>query len=271
VSNSSETAETAYHDLVVVEDRGDFAILTLNRPEKRNAMNIAAMMRLREALAETATKKVVVLTGTGNSFCAGVDLSADNLHQLDLLAEEQGSQVLHPWAQVQADIRSHRAVLIAAVNGYALGGGSTLINACDLAIAGESAQIALPEMGFGGWPVQAGPALVTRVAPKHAAELILTSRRADAATAFRMALVNKVVADDDLLDESVALAEHIAGFDATALDFAKRALHRMETMTWDDAQDYSTLISAVTARRSPSSEDGLADFRSGGRGAGQGA
>lgn len=271
VTELSDSPITPDDELVLVDDRGDFAIVTINRPEKRNAMSVAAMTRLREALAQTSTKKVLLLTGTGTSFCAGVDLSPENLGHLDEIVHSQGSQVRHPWTQVQADIREHRAVVIAAVNGYALGGGSTLINSCDLAIAGESAQIALPEMGFGGWPVQAGPALIKRVAPKHAAELIFTSRRADAATAFRMALVNKVVADDKLLDEAVEWAEHIAAFDAAALDFAKRAMHRMQSMNWDEAQDYSSLISAASHSRSQGPGDGVTSFLAGNRGAGQGA
>ncbi|MHA7274382.1 enoyl-CoA hydratase/isomerase family protein [Arthrobacter sp. TMT4-20] len=270
MSNPSGPPATSRDDLVLIDDQGDYAILTINRPQKRNAMSVDAMARLREALALNVSKKVLVLTGAGASFCAGVDLSPENLGHLDEIVAQQGSQVQHPWARVQTDIREHPAVIIAAVNGFALGGGSTLINSCDLAIAGESAQIALPEMGFGGWPIQAGPALIQRVAPKHAAELILTSRRADAATAFRMALVNKVVADDDLLDEAVALAQHIAAFDAAALDFAKRAINRIQSMNWDESQDYSNLISSASSMRSASPGAGVADFLAGSRGPGQG-
>jgi len=271
VSNSSDRAVTPYEELVLVDDRGDYAILTINRPEKRNAMSVDSMSRLREALVEVADKKVVVLTGTGASFCAGVDLSPENTGRMDVYVKAGGTQVLHPWTQVQADIRAHRAVFIAAVNGYALGGGSTLINTCELAIAAESAQIAMPEQGFGSWPMQAGPAAIKRIAPKHAAELIFTSRRADAQTAFRMALVNKVVPDAQLLNEAIALAEHIAAFNAFSLDISKRAYHRVATMGWDEALDYSSLIVGAIRAQAPEAAEGVAKFLAGNRGPGQGA
>ncbi|MET0828908.1 MAG: enoyl-CoA hydratase/isomerase family protein, partial [Microbacterium sp.] len=78
MSQSSDSTVTPYDELVLVDDRGDYAVLTINRPEKRNAMSVDSMKRLREALVEVADKKVIVLTGTGPSFCAGVDLSPEN-------------------------------------------------------------------------------------------------------------------------------------------------------------------------------------------------
>jgi len=268
--HSNDRSVTPYDELVLVDDRGDYAVLTINRPEKRNAMSTDSMKRLREALVEVADKKVVVLTGTGSSFCAGVDLTPENVGRMEEFTQCNGTQVLHPWTQVQADIRAHRAVFIAAVNGYALGGGSTLINTCELAIAAESAQIAMPEQGFGSWPMQAGPASIKRIAPKHAAELIFTARRADAQTAFRMALVNKVVPDAELLNEAIALAEHIAGFNAFSLDISKRAYHRVQSMTWDEAQDYSSLIITSIRAQAPEAAQGVTKFLAGERGPGQG-
>jgi enoyl-CoA hydratase/carnithine racemase len=270
MSPSTDRPATPYEELVLVDDRGEYAVLTINRPEKRNAMSMDSMKRLREALVEVGDKKVVVLTGTGVSFCAGVDLSPENTAAMEEFSKAHGTQVLHPWTQVQAEIRAHRAVFIAAVNGYALGGGSTLINTCELAIAAESAQIAMPEQGFGSWPMQAGPASIKRIAPKHAAELIFTSRRADAQTAYRMALVNKVVPDAELLDEATALAEHIAAFNAYSLDASKRAYHRVQSMTWDEAQDYSSLIVGSIRAQAPDAVEGVAKFLSGERGPGQG-
>jgi len=260
---------TPYKELLLVEDRGDYAIITINRPEKRNALSVDAVFRFREALAEVSTKKVVILTGVNGSFCAGMDLS-DSARQGELAAARSSSD-LPPWTAVQKDIRNHRAVFIAAVNGYALGGGSTLVNTCDLAIAGESAKIALPEMGFGGWPMQAGPAAVKRLAPKHAAELILTARRVDAHEALRMALVNKVVPDLELMDEAIALAEQLAGYDEYALDYGKKAIQRMQEMSWDEAMDYGELTSRITRGLSTSAREGMAAFIAGKRGPGQGA
>lgn len=266
---SDQKPRTPYEDLVLVDDRDGYAILTINRPESRNAMSRDVMKRLREAFVQVRDKKAVVLTGVGPSFCAGVDLkeAAKNLSS----AEPRSSNELHEWTMVQAEIRAHPAVFIAAVNGYALGGGSTLIHSCDLAYAAESASIGAPEMGFGAFPSHAGPAAVKRLAPKHAAELILTARRLSAQDAYRMAIVNKVVPDDQLLDEATALAEQLAGFDAVALDWGKKTIQRMEDLTWDEAMDYCNLTGQVMRSRSSKFDEGLAAFNQGKRGVGQGA
>ncbi|MET0886130.1 MAG: enoyl-CoA hydratase/isomerase family protein [Mycetocola sp.] len=266
---STDKPETPYDELVLVEDRGDFAILTIHRPEKRNAMSFEAMSRIREAFREVKDKKVVVLTGTGPSFCAGVDISeGQRLAEID---EADGSNGVHPWTAVQNDIRAHKAIFIAAVNGYALGGGSTLVNNCELAIAAESATIGAPEMGFGAWPMQAGPASIKRLVPKHAAEFIFTARRFDAANAYRVGLVNKVVPDAELLTEAIALAEHIAAFDGVVLDYGKKAYHRIQELGWSDAFDYSKYTSTTTQAKSNAADSGAAGFIAGKRGPGQGA
>ncbi|MET0716020.1 MAG: enoyl-CoA hydratase/isomerase family protein [Mycetocola sp.] len=266
---STDAQTTPYEELVLVDDRGDFAILTINRPEKRNAMSLDTMTRLREAFREVKDKKVVVITGTGKSFCAGVDIS--EAERQAVIERGNGSSGVHPWTNVQEDIRSHKAIFIAAVNGYALGGGSTLINNCELAIAGESAAIAAPEMGFGAWPMQAGPASIKRLAPKHAAEFIFTARRFDAANAYRVGLVNQVVPDAELADAAIALAEHIAAFDGVALDYGKKAFHRIQELGWDDAFDYSKYTSWLTQVNSAAGMTGAENFLAGHRGPGQGA
>ena len=264
------STKTTEADLVLVEDRGDYAVMTINRPEKRNAMSSAAQRRVRDALAETTEKKVVVLTGTGPSFCAGVDLvEARNAPQP---SGRQPSQALLSWTQCQVDLRSHPAIFLAAVNGFALGGGSTLINNCELAIAAESATIGAPEMGFGAWPLQAGPAMIKRVLPKHAAEIVFMAKRVDAATAFRMGLVNEVVPDDRLLERACEIAAHIAGFDPVALDWGKKAYHHLQGLGWDDAFDYSTYTSSIITReQGAASGEGIDRFAAGHRGSGQGA
>lgn len=263
----SPAKETPEHELVLVEDRGRYAILTLNRPEKRNAMSRAAIRRLRQAMAEVADKAAVVLTGTGPSFCAGMDLK----EQAGVDYADRNSQDRTEWTLVQSEIRSHPAVFIAAVNGYALGGGSTLIHSCDLAIAAESATVAAPEMGFGGFPTQAGPAAVKRLAPKHAAELIFLARRISAFDALRMAIVNKVVPDDQLLTEATEWAEHLAAFNPIALDWGKRTIHAMESLSWDDAMGYSDLTTLIMSSRSAVSRTGVEAFIAGHRSSGQGA
>lgn len=270
--NGSSPAEQQgkENDLVLVEDRGNYAILTINRPEKRNAMNRAARERFRSALVEVRGKKVVILTGKGTSFCAGVDLVEAGLEAAEAI--RTSSQQLHDWSQCQADLRTHPAIFVAAVNGFALGGGSTLINNCELAVAGESATIGTPEIGFGIWPTQSGPAVIKRILPKHAAEILFTAQRIDAAKAFRFGLVNEVVPNERLLERASEIASHIAEFDSVTLDWGKKAYHHLQNLSWDDALDYSTYTSAIVSReQGVQASAGLDRFAAGHRGSGQGA
>ena len=132
------------------------AMITLNRPAKRNAMNRAARAALVDALDDCRGRaKVIVLTGSGPAFCSGVDLKEAATAQqppADTAAERRTA-----WRAVQEEIKRHLAVVIAAVNGTALGGGVTLINSADLALAAEDAQLGMPEIGFGAYP---GPNVV---------------------------------------------------------------------------------------------------------------
>jgi enoyl-CoA hydratase/carnithine racemase len=244
--------------------------MTINRPEKRNAMNNAAQRRLRDAFKEVYEKRVVVLTGVGPSFCAGIDLVENQG------APQRGDRVrsndLGGWGDCNEDLRQHPALFIAAVNGFALGGGSTLIHNCELAVAAESATIGTPEIGFGAWPGLAGPALINRVLPKHAAEIIFMAKRVDAQTAYRMGIVNEVVPDDQLLGRATELAEHISKFDATTLDWGKKAFRQMVNMSWEESMDLSRYANAAIAasRRGPVEGFTTRDFAEGERGSGQG-
>jgi len=237
----------AADDLVLVEDRGDWAVITLNRPQKRNAMNRAAQDRLREALAAVHEKKAVVLTGVGTSFCSGIDLTEE---LPPAPPGRRASSRIGNWAEVNEEIREHPAVFVSAVNGFALGGGSTLVHNSELAVAGESASIGTPEMAFGAWAALSGPSLINRVLPKHAAELIFLAQRVDARTALRMGIVNEVVPDDELLPRAFEIAERIAGFDATTLDWGKRAFRSMVNTSWEESMELSRrTASSITASR----------------------
>lgn len=239
---------TSEDELVLVEDRGDWALLTLNRPQKRNAMNRAAQRRFRQALNEVYEKNVVVLTGAGTSFCSGIDLKeAPSVPQ----SGRRASANIGSWSECNEEIRSHPAVFIAAVNGLALGGGSTLVHNCELAIAAESASIGTPELAFGAWTALSGPSLVNRVLPKHAAELIFMAKSVDASEALRMGMVNEVVPDDQLLPRAFEIAERIATFDAITLDWGKRAFRAMVNRSWEESMEISRRTgSSIAAGRS---------------------
>ncbi|GAA5162651.1 enoyl-CoA hydratase/isomerase family protein [Pseudonocardia eucalypti] len=246
--------------LVRHEDLGDgVARVTLNRPTQRNAMNRAARAALLEALDGCRrTAKVIVLTGAGPAFCAGVDLkeAADDGPDADLDAHARHTS----WASVQERIRDHPAIVIAAVNGYALGGGLTLINSSDLAIAAEDAPIGMPEVGFGLYPGLAGPSTQLRLGAKRAAWLVLTTDRISGRTAAEWGLVNQAVPAEELDGAAVALAGRIARYDAATLAWSKRALHEipMHISDWTAALRYGESVKVQIQARSDVLDDGHA-------------
>jgi enoyl-CoA hydratase/carnithine racemase len=234
-----------YGELILLEKRDGIGIITFNRPEKRNAMSSAAQAEFRAALADSREDcKVLILTGNGPAFCAGVDLSEGQNRQ-PRRSYAYGS---NSWFETNEAVKQHPAVCIAAVNGYALGGGLTLVNNCELAIASEKAEFGMPEMSFNTFPGLAGPATIRRILPKHAAYMILTARRVDAVTAERWGIVNSVVPHDQLLAEAEKLARHVAQFDASALDWAKKGYRDLDLMPWSDALVYGGYIGGQIRR-----------------------
>jgi enoyl-CoA hydratase/carnithine racemase len=140
------------------------------------------------------------------------------------------------------------------VNGYALGGGMTLVNNAELAIASSTATFGAPEITFGVYAALAGPSTTRRVLPKHVAQLVLTGERIDADTALRWGMINEVVAPEDLLPRAEQLAAHIAAFDRTALDVAKNALRAEHLMDWDAALDHGTRTTAFIGAQKKANE-----------------
>lgn len=264
-------------DIVVVEDKGTWAIVTLNRPEKRNAFNMAMMERLMDVFDELLDKRVIVMTGAGAAFTAGMDLSEAQQrqeakdHPSDAPAQRQPSNDSHLWFKLHDRLRRHPAIFIAAVNGYALGGGSTFINNCELAVAAESAVIGTPEIGFGQFPNPSAAALIQRVLPKHAAEIIFLAKRVDAQTAYRMGIVNEVVPVEKVLERASELAEHISQFDDVLLDWAKRAYRSMINASWEEAIEIGhDTYRGIRANRPVATGFSMRDFVAGGRSSGQG-
>ncbi|HEY8471826.1 MAG TPA: enoyl-CoA hydratase/isomerase family protein [Natronosporangium sp.] len=241
--------------LVEVETTADggYAVLALNRPDKMNAVNVELADQLVDALDELSHVPVIVLTGRGRAFCAGVDLSQRSQVRRSWRAH-LGTDRGQYWAAAVEAMYRHPAVFIAAVNGYALGGGLTLVNGCELAIASSRAEFGMPELGFGSVPALAGPTSAQRLLPKHVAELAFVSGRVDAGKALRWGLVNEVVPPEELLPRASELARQIAARDPVALAYTKRLLRRAREMDWAQGVEHGGLVAAtVTATR-----DGLA-------------
>ena len=229
-----------------LRDKEGFAILALNRPDKMNAVNVELADQLVEALEALSSVPVVVITGRGRAFCAGVDLSERGKVRRswrDHLGVGRGQY----WATTVEKIVRHPAVFIGAVNGYALGGGLTLVNCCDLAIASDRAEFGMPELGFGGVPALAGPTTAHRLLPKHVAELALVPTRIGAAKALSWGLVNEVVPADELLPRACELAAQVAGLDPVALAYTKRLLRRSRELDWEQGIEQGSLVAATVA------------------------
>ena len=264
------SAETTASPLLL-ELKGGYAVMTLNRPEKRNALSSELLATLQDAMEEIKGRcSVVVLTGAGDrAFCAGMDLA--EAKEKAATAEREFAHGSHAFFEVLEAMRRHPAVFIAAVNGFALGGGLTLTHNSELAIAADTATFGMPELGFGAFPGLAGPATIHRVLPKNAAWMILTAGQVDAETALRFGIVNEVVAPEALLARAEELAERLAGFDPVVLDYAKKALRDIPLLDWTRSIEYGLNLGHVIARQSEAAEEGLSRFVEGERSAGQGA
>ncbi|HBO27015.1 MULTISPECIES: enoyl-CoA hydratase-related protein [Culturomica] len=210
---------------LLFEKQGPVGILTINQPETLNALNTSVLKELGQAFdkfAEDAELRVIVLTGAGRSFVAGADIA-----EMSGLDAEAGKIFGQLGASVFRKIELSEKIVIAAVNGYALGGGCELALACDIRMASEKAKFAQPETGLGIVPGFSGTQRLPRIiGVGKAKELIYTGRVIDAAEACRIGLVNSVTEPGMLLSEAVKMAEQIASRSPLAVQYAKEAINR---------------------------------------------
>jgi enoyl-CoA hydratase len=228
-----EDAMSYQHILVSTE--ANIGVVTLNRPEVLNALNEATMSDLVDALEafdRTEAVGCVVITGQGRAFAAGADVKE--------MAGTTATQMLvgHRFQQWER-IREITKPLIAAVHGYALGGGCELAMLCDMIIAAETAQFGQPEINIGLMPGAGGTQRLTRAIGKYRAmEMILTGRSISARQAEAWGLVTRVVPQELYLDEAKRLAHEIASKPAVAVRLAKRAMLKADDTHLEDGLDY---------------------------------
>jgi enoyl-CoA hydratase len=213
----------AYENLLV-ETRGRVGLITLNRPKALNALNDALMDELGTALkAFDADEDIgaIVLTGSEKAFAAGADIGM--MASYSYMDVYKGDYITRNWET----IRTIRKPIIAAVAGFALGGGCELAMMCDIVIAADTARFGQPEIKLGVIPGAGGTQRLPRAVSKaKAMDLCLTARMMDASEAERAGLVSRVVGADRLLDEVVEAATIIAGFSLPAVMMAKEAVNR---------------------------------------------
>jgi enoyl-CoA hydratase/carnithine racemase len=211
---------------LLIEGRGAVRILTLNRPEKRNALNTDLTRTLLESIrAADADETVgcIVLTGAGQGFCAGADLS-EFKGLMDPQAAEARAELTMQLHLVFSKISKP---VITAINGAAMGGGAGLAIAGDLAVMAESAKLGYPETKHGIVAAIVLGNLVRQVGRKAAFELVACGEPIDAARALALGMVNRVVPHESLMNEAIAMAEKLAAVSRPAMAETKRLFHEV--------------------------------------------
>ena len=208
------------------------ALLTFDRPEALNAVNAAVLDDLERAvdtLAGTDAVRVVVLTGAGRAFVGGGDIA-----HMGALSPDEGERFVYRGQALLRRLERLRQVSIAAVNGWALGGGLEIALACDLRIAAETAELGVPEVSVGLIPGWGGTQRLVRLLGRGIAkDLVFTGRRVPAAEALALGLVNRVVPEDGLLEASRAMAAAICRNSPIAVRQAKKAIDEGADLSLD--------------------------------------
>lgn len=245
---------------IIYEIENSIATITLNRPEKRNALNDSLINSIKDALNEANTDEnlcAVIIKGAGVDFCSGADLSA-----LQKIAE---SDVMENWddahnlMELFAQIRKVKIPVIAAVHGRALAGGCGLATACDLVLAAKSARFGYPEVKIGFVPAMVMAILRRNISEKRAFELITRGFEFDTTTAEIFGLINEIF-DDETFDESVK--NYVSGYEKvsrSAVILSKRLFYQMDGMSFETALQSGVDVNAI-ARMTEDCQNGISRF-----------
>ncbi|MBD0325354.1 MAG: enoyl-CoA hydratase/isomerase family protein [Pyrinomonadaceae bacterium] len=245
---------------VIYSIEGAVALLTLNRPDKRNALNDALVTSLKTSLRradETEAVRVVVITGAGADFCSGADLSAlQKISESSIIENLEDAQSL---MELFALIRRVRVPVVAAVRGRALAGGSGLATACDIVLAARTAVFGYPEVKIGFVPAMVMAILRRNVSEKRAFELITRGAQISADEAERIGLVNRVFDDAAFETEVEAYVHEFEKVSRSAVQLTKQLLYHMDGMTFDAALQSGAETNAI-ARMTDDCQKGIARF-----------
>jgi enoyl-CoA hydratase/carnithine racemase len=212
--------------ILLAEDRGAVRILTLNRPEKRNALDSALTQALLDALRAAdadASIGCVILTGAGQGFCAGADLSEFKGLKDPKAAKTRAELTM----QLHLAFSKMITPVVTAINGAAMGGGAGLAIAGDLAVMAQSAKLGYPETKHGIVAAIVMANLVRQIGHKAAFELVALGEPIGAARALELGMVNRVVPDAKLMDEALALAQRVAAVSRPAMAHTKSLFHEV--------------------------------------------
>lgn len=222
-----------HYSTLTLDYDGLLAIVTLNRPDKRNAISYELIDELLRALQEVekSDAQILVLTGAGKAFCSGMDL--DNLRSITKRTEVENRADSKMMAHLFRTLYEFPKVTIAAVNGPAVAGGCGLATLCDFTIASTAARFGYTEVRIGFIPAIVSTFLLRQVGEKHARDLLLSGRIISADDAFRMGLVNEIVPPDTLLARARELAASLLQNSPASLRATKRLLKHYASVELD--------------------------------------
>lgn len=219
---------------LLVEKKNGIAIVKINNPQSLNALNSTILGELDTLFTELendSSISVIILTGEGKAFVAGADIT-----EMSSMDAAEGKAFGEKGAKVFRKIELLSKPVIAAVNGYALGGGCELAMCCDIRIASAKAKFGQPEVGLGITPGFSGTQRLPRlVGMGKAKELIFTAEAINADEACRIGLVNSVAEPEELMNTAVAMAEKIAGKAPAAVKYSKESINRGMQCSMDEA------------------------------------
>ncbi len=220
---------TVKNTTITIKDEGAIRYLTLNRPDKLNAMNQVLDDELSAALSaadQDSDVSVIVIAGEGRAFSAGADLSdmGESPSSRDI-----ADSINHSIGFYQQMV-SLNTPMIAAVHGYALGGGCNLAISCDMVVAADNAVFGYPEVKLGMAAAGVSPTLVHQIGRKAAFELLVLCENINAEKALEFGMINRVVAPDKLLDTAAEIAQQLASYDHDALWLTKQLIRRCADM-----------------------------------------
>ena len=244
------------YENILVEQRGKVGLITLNRPKALNALSRGLVADVNDALDKFGAEAeigAVVITGSEKSFCAGADIK--EVAGLDFITAYRDDHIAE-WDRVA----TFRKPLIAAVAGYALGGGCELAMMCDIILAADTAKFGQPELTLGIIPGAGGTQRLTKLVGRaKAMEMCLTGRLIGAEEAERAGLVSRVVPAAGLIDEAMKVAEKIASFPLAAVMMVKEAINRAEETSLSEGLRFERrLFHALFA--SKDQKEGMAAF-----------
>lgn len=253
------------YETLLIDRQDGVATVMLNRPEKKNAMNPQLHLDMTAALEELRydeAARVIVITGAGDSFCAGMDLKEFFIGLRDKPAEyDRITRAAIEWRG--RTLRFYPKPTIAMINGFCFGGAFGIVEGCDLAIAAEEATFGLSEVNFKLFPGGVvSKALANLLRPRDALFYGLTGRPFDGKRAAEIGLVNYAVPRARLRDEVMEVARELASKDAQALKATKDGYRHSLNMEWEDAMDYSAGKQAELTlnQRDAWRDEGIGDF-----------